>query len=77
MRNKVKGGGMSKTTQVMKLCADGKKFTVVHHADKINPYWLYEITHSPNKYGVWSEHKKLIIKYANMASCLYYLTQIF
>lgn len=67
---------MSKTTQIMKLCCDGKKYTVVRHdADNNNPYWLYKMTYEPNKYGYMTEHKKLIVKYADMGSCLYYLSQ--
>ena len=69
---------MSKTRQVMKLCDNGNKYIVVYHeSDHNNPYWLYKLTHEPNKYGYMTEHKKLIVKYADMVSCLYYLAQNF
>ena len=65
---------MAKTTQVMKLAACGKRFTVTfHHGTNDNPFWLYEHHYGYNKYGQYREQKKLIVKYQNMSSILYYL----
>ena len=66
------------TRQVLKLCENGNNYTVVRHeADNLNPYRVYQTYHAPNKYGVMSQHKKLIAKYADMRSCLYHIFQIY
>ena len=58
---------MAKTVQVMKFIHHGI-FTVVHHTDAdINPFWLYYEANG---------HKHLVNKYADKASCLYYLWDI-
>ena len=58
----------------MKLTACGKKYSVqFHHGTDTNPFWLYEHWNGYNEYGLWTEHKKLIVKYQNMQSILWYL----
>ena len=60
------------TRQVLKLCENGNNYTVVRHeTDNLNPYRVYQTYRAPNKYGIMSQHKKLIAKYADMRSCLY------
>ena len=66
------------TRQVSKLCENGNNYTVVrHYSNEINPFWVYQTYRAPNKYGVMSQHKKLIAKYADMRSCLYRIFQIY
>ena len=66
------------TRQVLKLCENGNNYTVVRNeADNLNPYRVYQTYRAPNKYGVMSQHKKLIAKYADMRSCLYCISQIY
>ena len=66
---------MSKTNQVLKLEANGRKFTVVlHHDGSGNPFWVYRHTWSVRTCGYGcSERKRVEVKYADMRSCLYYL----
>lgn len=68
---------MAKTTQVMKLNTCGKKITVVFQNNtNSNPFWVYEHWYAYNKYCSWTEHKKLIAKYQDFTSVLYFLTEI-
>lgn len=65
---------MANTTQIMKLTHNGKTFSVIkHNNDDVNPYWLYLRYYEYNKYCQWTERRKLLVKYANMESVLYYL----
>lgn len=66
---------MSNTTQVLKLEANGRKFTVVlHHDGSEKPYWIYRHTWSLRSCGYgYSERKRIEVKYADMKSCLIYL----
>ena len=70
---------MSKTTQVLKLESNGRKYIVVKHEDDtINPFWVY--SHSWGLRGCgygMSERKRLEIKYGDMKSCLFYIAQHF
>lgn len=60
--------------QVLKIECCGKKYTVKFDKSKNNPFWLYEHTFSFEK-GYMTEHRRLVEKYANMASCLYLIAQ--
>lgn len=66
---------MAKTRQVMKLEANGKKFSVIYReSDKSNPFWVYRHTWGLRECGYgYAEHKRIEVKYANIESCLYYL----
>ena len=65
-----------KTTQIMSLNCFGRKFKVVFHHDvDRNPFWLYEIRTAVDKTLHYYESKKLLVKYANFESCLFYLAQ--
>lgn len=66
---------MSKTSQVLKLEANGRKFTVVlHHDGSDNPFWVYRHTLCVRTCGYgYSERKRVEVKYADMRSRLYYL----
>lgn len=68
---------MSKTRQVMKICENGKKFSIVYHEDdKMNPFWVYRHTWGLRQCGYGcAEHKRIEIKYADIQSCLYYLVR--
>ena len=68
---------MAKTKQCLKLDAGGKKFSVVYHADdKYNPFWVYRHTWGLKRCGYgYAEHKSIEVKYADLKSCLYYLTR--
>lgn len=68
---------MKRTYQALKINACGKKFSVIFHTGtNCNPYWIYEHTMEYDKYGFLREHKRLVEKYQNMDSCLYYLASI-
>lgn len=65
---------MAKTRQVLKLEAEGQKFTVIYHEECVNPFWVYQHTREHGQYG-WRERKRIQVKYADIQSCLYYLMQ--
>ena len=66
---------MEKTRQVLKFCDGGKKFSVVYHYGKENPYYIYRHTWALRECGYgYSERKRLEVKYADMRSCLYWLS---
>ena len=50
---------MGKTTQVMKLCAEGRKFTVQLRNGE---YRLYIHWYGYNEYGYLTEHKQMILR---------------
>lgn len=66
---------MAKSTQIMKLVANGKKFSIVYRPDsKTNPYTVYRHTWGLRECGYgMSEHKRIEVKYADLRSCLFYL----
>lgn len=58
------------TRQVLKLQDSGRRFIVTFkEGQPRNPYTLYELT--------WDmgEHRRQIVKYQNLESCLYHLAQ--
>ena len=62
---------MTKTKQVLKVEHGSFRFHVIFHLDEaINPYWVYESTWEYEK-GRYS--KKLVEKYQDLVSVLYYL----
>lgn len=66
---------MAKTVKVLDLVSNGKEYSVVFHVDeKVNPYWLYEHTATIGEGGYLQKHRRLVVKYQQMASCLYYLS---
>lgn len=67
---------MANTITVMKLNANGKKFSVVYHPnDSMNQYWVYRHSWGLRECGYgMSEKKRIEVKYADMRSCLIYLT---
>lgn len=66
---------MAKTTQVLKMSACGRKFSVVYHEGDDNPYWIYRHTWALRECGYgMSERKRIEAKYADMRSCLYFLS---
>ena len=67
---------MAKTTQVLKLNACGKKFTVLfERGTNRNPFRLYEHERVYDKERGFRERRKLVVKYQNMESVLYWLLQ--
>ena len=65
-----------KTTQIMSLNCFGRKFKVIfHHGTERNPFWLYEIKWEVGKDFMYYKSKKLVAKYQNFESCLFYLAQ--
>lgn len=57
----------------MECC--GRHYSVVHHEGmKYNSFWLYEHTVTWDEEGRPNYHRRLVVKYDNMASCLYYLS---
>lgn len=62
---------MAKTVTVLDLVSNGKQYSVVFHVDeKYNPYWLYEHTATIGEYGYLQKHRRLVVKYQTMHSCL-------
>lgn len=41
---------------------------------KYNSFWLYEHTVTWDEEGRPKYHRRLVVKYDNMSSCLYYLS---
>lgn len=66
---------MTITREAAKLNAEGRKFEVIEHIGEGNKYWLYELVWESDRYGYPAEHRKLIEKYGNMESVLYWLLQ--
>lgn len=66
-----------KTKQVLKIDACGKRFSVVYHDGQVNPFCVYRITDVPTEYGYYRQRKTIEVKYADMKSCMIYLTQQF
>lgn len=64
------------TRQVLKVNEGGKKFSVVFHEGDKNPYWIYRHTWGVSGAG-YAERKRIEVKYADFASCMYYLTAQF
>lgn len=65
---------MAKTRQVLKLEDGGRKFSVVYHDGDQNPYWIYRHTWELRECGYgYGERKRIVDKYANLESCLYFL----
>ncbi len=66
---------MSKTMQVLKMNDRGGKYSVVYHEnDKMNPFWVYRHTWELRECGYgYGERKRIVVKYADMKSCLCYL----
>lgn len=68
---------MASTRQCLKCSDKNGVFSVVYHeSDSNNPYWLYKHTWERNKYGYYTERKRLQVKYADMGSCLYHIAQV-
>lgn len=67
---------MAKATQLLKMCANGRKFSVVYREDqKYNPYYVYRHTWSLRECGYgYGERKRVEVRYADMKSCMIYLT---
>jgi hypothetical protein len=66
---------MAKTRQVLKLEDGGRKFSVVYHDGDQNPYWIYRHTWALRECGYGcSERKRIEAKYADMRSCLFFLS---
>lgn len=61
-----------KTKQILSFVWLGKEYKVIKHYGVNNPYYIYHIYNDFNKAGIITEHKKLMIKYANLASCFYW-----
>ena len=67
---------MAKTTQVMKLACCGKKYTVQFiHGTTHNPFRVYEHTSGWETDGRFHEHKRLVAKFQDFMSVLYFLTE--
>ena len=67
---------MQKTYQVMKLNIEGATYSCTFYNDgRINPLWLYKHSREFNKHGYLTERKRLVEKYADINSVLYYLAR--
>ena len=63
---------MAKTMQVVYVNDYGKCYKVIRHfGDIYNPYWIYH-EYNDFKVGRLVHHRKLMGKYANLASCFYW-----
>lgn len=61
--------------QMLKMIHNGE-YKVIYDTEKaINPYAVYHIWREPTEYGL-STHKKMVQKYGDFASCLYFLIDI-
>lgn len=61
---------MAKTTQIMKISANGKKFTIVYRAGNGKPYVLYRHTWVARDGGYCTERKCIEAYYEDLYSCI-------
>ena len=66
---------MAKTHQVMDICDYGNQYKVIRFYGTENPYRIYRITREIGQYGYPTEHRKLIVAYANLHSCFCWFAQ--
>ena len=67
---------MPKSRQIMNFCDMGKHYSVVKfYGVKTNPYRIYHHYNDFDDSGRLKEHKKLMEKYENLASCFYWFIQ--
>lgn len=62
-------------SQIAKLINNGEYIVIRDSSQKINPYRLYYVWREPSEYGL-RERRKQLVRYGNLASCMYYLFQI-
>lgn len=68
---------MPKTEQVLKMTDRGGKYSVVYHEGNTNPYWVYRHTWELRKCGYgYGERKRIVVKHADIKSCLCYLASV-
>lgn len=60
---------MQKTKCVLHFVYFGKEYRVIRYYGETNSYRIYHYFNDYNKRGVITEHKKLMAKYDNLASC--------
>lgn len=63
---------MAKTTQVLKLHANGQKFSAVYNAETCM-YRLYRHTWELNKYGYYTERKRTVMGADSICPLLRYV----
>ena len=63
---------MAKTTQVLKLHANGQRFSAVYKVDT-SMYVLYRHTRELNKYGYYTERKRTVMSADNICPLLRYV----
>ena len=61
--------------QIAKLVNNGEYIVIRDSSQKVNPYRLYYVWRESGKYGL-RERRKQLIRYGNLASCMYHLFQI-
>ena len=67
---------MARSVQMMKMNVFGTRYSVVFRPGvPVNPFYLYKHECGYNKYGVLSESRKQVERYANFEGCLYHLLQ--
>lgn len=62
---------MAKTIQVLKLNANGRRFSAVYKVDT-SMYILYRHTRELNNYGYYTERKRIEMKADNICAVLRY-----
>ena len=63
---------MAKTRKVCKI-QDGLILDVIYTEGKTNPYAIYRYTWSVDQYGYPKQHRELLVRYADLRSCMYYI----
>lgn len=66
---------MYKTRKILSFVDNGKAYSVVKYYGDVNPYRIYHIYNDYDKTRRLKEHKKLMVKYASLASCFYWFLQ--
>ena len=61
--------------QILKVSENGRHFTVVKTEDEFNPYRVYSHSWEVGRYGYYTDHKRLVAKYADMYSVMVFLTE--
>lgn len=61
--------------QIAKLINNGEYIVIRDDSQKVNPYRLYYVWYEPSEYGL-RERRKQIIRYGDLASCMYHLFDI-
>ncbi len=59
--------------QVATMIHNGTWKVIYDDSAKLNPYRIVLVQNGYNKLGVWAKMQKTVARFADLASCMYYL----